>query len=69
MRNLYAWAGDVLTPEVERAMRTWLERNPQNRFGRRPYSLDAYGLTTRDLEPVFEEYQATVDIELETTAT
>jgi hypothetical protein len=68
MRNLYAWAGDVLTPEVERSMRTWLERNPQDRFGRRPYSLDAYGLTTRDLEPVFEEYLATIDIELEATA-
>jgi hypothetical protein len=65
MRALYRWTGDVLTPTTEEAMREWLKRNPQNRFGKRPYSLDTYGLTKKDLEPIFEEYLATFDIELE----
>jgi hypothetical protein len=65
MRALYRWAGDDLSPALEDAMRGWLERNPQNRFGRRPYSLDTYGITKADLDPVFEEYLAAFEIELE----
>jgi hypothetical protein len=65
MRALYAWAGDELTPSVERAMLDWLDRNPQDRFGVQPYSLDAYGVTKADLEPVFDEYLSVFDIELE----
>ncbi len=67
MRKLYAWAGDDLTPEVEAAMQGWLDRNPQDRFGPRPYSLDEYGLTVDELVPVFEEYLSVFDIELEGT--
>lgn len=67
MRALYKWAGDDLTPGTEEAMLAWLKKNPQNRFGKRPYSLDAYGITTADLEPIFEEYLATFNIELEGT--
>jgi hypothetical protein len=65
MRALYAWAGDDLTPAVEHAMVLWLGRNPQDRFGKRPYSLDAYGVTKSDLEPIFGEYLSTFDIEIE----
>lgn len=65
MRALYEWAGDDLTPEVEQSMLAWLDGNPQNRFGVRPYSLDAYGLTKSDLEPIFESYLSTFDVELE----
>lgn len=65
MRALYRWAGDDLKQGTEEAMHEWLKRNPQNRFGKRPYSLDTYGLTRKDLEPIFEEYLATFDIELE----
>lgn len=68
MRALYAWAGDELTPEVERRMRAWLERNPQDRFGARPYSFGQFGLTRRQLEPVFEEYLSAFEIELEPLA-
>lgn len=67
MRALYKWAGDDLTPGTEEAMLAWLKKNPQNRFGKRPYSLDAYGITKADLEPIFEGYIATFDIELEGT--
>jgi hypothetical protein len=65
MRSLYAWAGDQLTPAVEHAMLEWLEHHPQDRFGLRPYSLDSYGLTTHDLEPLFADYVSTYGIELE----
>jgi Sulfotransferase family len=68
MRSLYEWAGDELTLSTEDAMRKWLERNPQDRFGVQPYSLDGSGVTVADLEPVFDEYLSTFDIELEGTS-
>lgn len=43
----------------------WLKRNPQDRFGVQPYSLDPAGLTTAELEPVFDEYLSKFDIERE----
>jgi len=65
MRALYEWAGDELSPAVEQAMLAWLEQNPRNRFGTRPYSLDTYGLTTNQLEPTFAHYVSAFGIELE----
>ncbi len=65
MRELYEWAGDDLAPSVETAMHRWLDTHPQDRFGMKPYSLDAYGLTISDLEPLYEEYLSTFGIELE----
>ena len=65
MRSLYDWAGDDLTPSTEQAMADWLQRNPQDRFGVQPYSLDGSGVTRADLEPVFAEYLSTFDVELE----
>ena len=67
MRRLYAWAGDELTPAVETRMQKWLTDHPQNLFAPNKYILDEYGLTVEMLEPVFEEYLATFDIELEST--
>jgi Sulfotransferase family len=65
MRALYEWAGDELAPAVERSMLRWLEQNPQDRFGVRPYSLDAYGVTKADLAPIYDEYLSVFDIERE----
>ena len=65
MRALYDWAGDELTASTEHAMLDWLKRNPQDRFGVQPYSLDGTGVTRADLEPVFNEYLSVFDIELE----
>ena len=39
MRALYEWAGDPLTPAVERRMHDWFKRNPQHKFGRPSYEL------------------------------
>jgi len=65
MRSLYDWAGDELAASTERSMLDWLQRNPQDRFGVAPYSLDGTGVTRADLEPVFADYVAAFDIELE----
>jgi hypothetical protein len=65
MRSLYDWAGDELTAPTEQSMLDWLERNPQDRFGVQPYSLDGTGVTRADLEPVFAEYLSAFDTELE----
>ena len=67
MRAIYAWAGEELSPDVEMRMKEWLTARPQDRFGPRPYSLEQYGLTVRELEPVFAEYLERFDIELEGT--
>ncbi len=68
MRELYAWAGEELTPDLETRMREWLAHHPQDRFGPRPYSLDEYGLRQEELVPVFAEYLEAFDIELEGVA-
>lgn len=65
MRAMYDWACDALTPEVESRMSQWLEENPQHKHGVSPYSLDEFGLTQRELEPVFMDYLNAFDIELE----
>ena len=67
MRRLYEWADDPLTAETEARMRNWLAAHPQDRFALNAYSLDQYGLTVKQLEPVFAEYLDTFDIELEGT--
>jgi Sulfotransferase family len=68
MRNLYAWAGDPLTAEVETRMKTWLAEHPQDRFALNAYTLDEYGLSVEMLEPIFQDYLSTFDIELESTS-
>ncbi|CDO87404.1 sulfotransferase [Mycobacterium triplex] len=65
MRRIYEWAGDPLTTETEARMRNWLAEHPQDRFALNSYSLDEYGLSVEQLEPVFAEYLNTFDIELE----
>lgn len=56
IRGLYAWLGDELTPEAEEAMRAWLARNPQHRFGTHSYSLEKYGLSVDQVKPLLEPY-------------
>jgi hypothetical protein len=67
MRRIYDWAGDPLTAETEARMQNWLAEHPQDRFAPNAYSLDHYGLTVEQLEPIFAEYLDTFDIELEGT--
>lgn len=68
MRRIYDWAGDPLSPDTEARMQNWLAERPQDRFAPNAYSLDEYGLTVEQLQPIFAEYLATFDIELEGAA-
>ncbi|NTY58216.1 sulfotransferase family protein [Mycolicibacterium sphagni] len=67
MRRIYDWAGDELKPDTEARMQKWLAEHPQDRFAPNAYSLDQYGLSVQALQPIFAEYLATFDIELEGT--
>jgi hypothetical protein len=67
MRRIYDWAGDPLTAETEARMQNWLADHPQDRFAPNAYSLDQYGLSVEQLQPIFAEYLDTFAIELEGT--
>jgi hypothetical protein len=56
MKQLYAWLGDAWTTATESGMRTWLQANPQGRFGKHQYSLSEWGLSEQDLRPYFSDY-------------
>ena len=65
MRALYDWAGDPLTRDVESRMASWLDRNPQHKFGRPSYDLERFAICRADLEPIFDEYITALSIDLE----
>ncbi len=65
MRTLYAELGDEFTPEAESGMQTWLADNPQAKFGRHSYKLEAYGLTAETLRPRFARYLSRYRVETE----
>lgn len=65
MQVLYAALGDEFTPEAEAGMKAWLADNPQGKFGKHNYKLDAYGLTPEALRPRFERYLSRYKVEAE----
>jgi hypothetical protein len=67
LRRLYTWAGMAFNDEVAANMRGYLRENPQYKFGKRPYGLDALGNARTRLEPLFAEYLETFTIEPEGT--
>ena len=56
MRGLYAWLGETLEPEVEQAMRDWMEEDSKRQSSRPKYGLEDFGWTEASLTPLFEEY-------------
>jgi hypothetical protein len=56
MRKIYGWLGDAWTDSAQAGMRTWLEHNPQGKFGSHEYSLEQWGFNKRDLVPYFSDY-------------
>ena len=68
MRRLYEWDGVPFTQDVEGRMRAWLDTTPPHKLGRTRYTLEEYGLSVAELVPVFAEYLAAFDIELEGAA-
>lgn len=67
MRRIYEWADEPLTADTEARMQKWLAAHPQDLFALNTYSLDQYGLSVEQLEPIFAEYLDTFDIELDAT--
>ncbi len=65
MRQLYADLGDDFTPDVEQGMRTWLDENPQNKFGKHEYKLAEFGLSVERAQPVLERYLSTYSVRTE----
>jgi hypothetical protein len=65
MRALYRSLGDEFTPEAEHGMRTWLNDNPQDKFGKHEYKLGQFGLTPDQVRGMFERYLSEYDVERE----
>jgi len=65
MRGLYATLGDEFTGAAESGMRTWLDDNPQDKFGRHEYQLAQYGLDPGSVESQFEFYLSRYAVERE----
>jgi hypothetical protein len=65
MRKLYAGLGDEFTPQAEASMQTWIDDNPQGKFGRHEYKLAEFGLTPDGLRKSFERYLSRYKIEAE----
>ncbi len=58
VRRLYDRMETRLEPETERAMRRFLEENPQDRFGRHRYRLDSFGLDAAEERRRYGSYRA-----------
>lgn len=65
LRKLYDWDGLPFTAQVEARMRDWLAQNPQHKLGKAHYTLDEFGLSVAELQPVFRDYLQAFDVELE----
>lgn len=61
-KKLYAKLGDEWTAEAEAGIQRWVDDNPQDKFGRHEYKLDQYGVTLKQLEPMFERYLSRYDV-------
>ena len=56
VRAIYAFDETELTPEVDAAMRAYLDDNPQGKFGRHAYALDEFGLRPEAIRERFATY-------------
>jgi hypothetical protein len=56
MKRIYTWLGEQWTNATQTGMQSWLDANPQGRFGKHTYSLSEWGLSKKDLEPYFSDY-------------
>ena len=65
MRKLYKALGDDYTPAAESSMTTWLDDNPQDKFGRHEYKLAQFGLTPEQVRNIFERYLSRYEVESE----
>ena len=58
-RKIYQNFGMELSPQAEENMTQYVQKHPQNKYGRHEYSLEQYGLTFEDVKRechVYEDY-------------
>lgn len=65
MERLYKWLGEDFSSQARERVTQWLQTNPQGLHGRHDYSLGRFGRSVEDLQPLFEEYRKSYDVELE----
>ena len=58
MREIYAWLGEELPPEMEQRMRAWIDSDGERQAARPRYSLGDFGWTEASVAAHFEEYLA-----------
>jgi hypothetical protein len=56
IRRVYERHGQPITPEAEKAVLSWEAANPQHKFGRHEYTLEACGLTADQVSRAFAPY-------------
>jgi hypothetical protein len=64
-KNLYEEVGDDFTEAAEAGIQTWVDDNPQDKFGVHEYKLAQFGLSKEGLAPHFERYLSRYDVEPE----
>lgn len=62
MRELYSQLGDDFTDAAQSGMQSWLDDNPQNKFGTHEYKLAQFGLDQAAVSQAFERYLGRYDV-------
>ena len=64
MRKVYERYGEEVTPEFAGRVLAWLAdpENAADRFGRYPYSYEAFGLDSEWVEDLFSDYTKRFDL-------
>jgi Sulfotransferase family len=65
IRRIYAWLGLDLTPDVERTIFDWQERNRMGAQGTHRYTAEQFGLTTSQIRSDYDFYIRHFDVALE----
>lgn len=65
MKKLYAQLGDEFSDAARQGMQTWVDDNPQDKFGKHEYKLAEFDLTPVDVESIFERYLSKYEVERE----
>jgi hypothetical protein len=65
IRRIYAWLDLELSPDVERTIVDWQERNRMGAQGAHRYTAEQFGLTTGQIRSDYDFYIRHFDVALE----